>query len=159
MIDFNQHIRAYLKEVQAAIVQSARSQNLNATGTALNSLRVVANQYLIGELRGVFYINFLRTGFTGKPRSVSRLFIDNIIIWMRAKGIFPEKDGQIVPSTSSNIRRSAFGIAKGIVDHGTRVTRGEAGIPITKILEDNLTPYLEGVASEFLLNFKDKLKT
>ena len=157
-IDFNRQIREYLDTVKGDIQSELHAQSMNATGTASASLRVVANQFLIGELRGVVYLNFLFKGFKEKPRSVGRQFVDNIIRWMQVKGISPQRDGQIVASTSTNIRRSAFSIAKGITEKGTRVTRGEAGIDINRILEENLPPYLEGVAAGFLVDFQDKIK-
>ena len=158
MINFNKQIREYLDTVKIDIQSELRNQSLIATGSAVNSLRVVANQFLIGELRGVVYLNFLRKGFKEKPKSVSRSFIDNIIDWMLVKGIQPQREGEIVPSTETNIKRSAFGIAKGIVDKGTPVTRGEKGVDINRILNENLPDYLEGVAGELLLNFQDKIK-
>ena len=157
-IDFNRQIREYLDTVLIDIQSELKGQGMNATGAASASLRVVANQFLIGELRGLVYLNFLVKGFTQKPRSVGRQFVDNIIRWMQVKGISPQRDGQVVPSTATNIRRSAFGIAKGITIRGTRVTRGEAGIDINKILEENLPPYLEGVAGQLLVSFSDKIK-
>jgi len=158
VINFNKQIREYLDTVKIDIQSELRIQEFEATGSAINSLRVVANQYLIGELRGVVHLNFLVKGFKTKPLAVSRAFIDNIILWMQARNIMPKRKGVIVPATYTNITRSAFSIAKGIVDKGTPVTRGEKGVDIIRILNDNLPDYLEGVASDFLLNFKDKIK-
>ena len=157
-INFNAHIREYLDTVKLDIQSELQNQDMNATGTASSSLRVVSNQFLIGEVRGVVYLNFLLKGFTQKPKSVGRAFVDGIIRWMEVRGIMPQRDGEILPATATNIKRSAFSIAKGITEKGTRVTRGEAGIPIRQILDDNLPDYLEGVAGQLLVNFSDKIK-
>ena len=157
-INFNRQIREYLDTVKLDIESELTNQYPGASGQARSSLRVVANQFLIGELRGVVYLNFLLKGFTTKPRSVSRAFIDNIISWMGFRNIQPMRDGEILPSSETNIRRSAFAIAKGVVDKGTPVTRSEKGIDLQRILNENLPEYLEGVAGNLLVNFQDKIK-
>jgi len=157
-INFDRQIREYLDTVKIDIQSELRSQSLMASGNAFNSLRVVANKFLIGELRGVVYLNFLIRGFKGKPKNVSTSFIDNIIAWMGFKGVQPQRDGLIVEATENNIRRSAFAIAKGITETGTRITRGEAGIPLNRILKDNLPKYLEGVQGQLLVSFQDSLE-
>ena len=157
-INFNPAIREYLDTVKIDIVSEMNNQRLVASGTAISSLRVVANQFLIGELRGQAYINTLIKGYSGRPGSIGRKFVDNIITWMQAKGIQPMIDNQVAPDTEGYIRRSAYAIAKGIVDTGTRINKGNAGIPLTKILEENLADYLEGVAGELLISFSDNIK-
>ena len=157
MIDFNKQIREYLDTVKIDIVSEMRNQRLVASGQAISSLRVVANQFLIGELRGEAYINTLMKGYNQRPKHVGRRFLDRIINWMRIKGIQPMNDGQVSPNTEGYIKRSAYGIAQSIVDNGTRINKGEAGVDLVKILDENLPDYLEGVAGELLVSFSDNL--
>jgi len=147
--DLNKVLREYLDTVKDDIRSEIRSQSRYASGWAYNTLRVVGNQILKAELRGVGYLQFLQTGVGSKPRSVSPSFTQRIMQWMRAKGIQPR---------GGNLRRSAGGIARSISRKGTAIKRGQRGIDIDGILQDNLTPALEGVAAEILKDFSNGLK-
>ena len=155
-MDFEVEIRTYLKAVRADVVAQIDKYNYIASGRMRRNFRVVANQFLSGEIRGVFYMNFLQKG-SKKPKGVSRLFVDNIVNWMNSRRIQPKRDGIPVANTTTNIRRSAYGIAKGIVMNGTPATRGEKNLDIVGAMERHKRPYLESIGKEFLLEFNNKL--
>ena len=161
-MDLSKEIRKYLIAVRKDITAQIDKHDFIASGRMRRNTRVVANQYLAGEVRGVYYMNFLQEG-TSKPKKVSKGFVDNIIDWIGYKGIAlkrTRKDGStyIVPNTKSNIKRSAFGIAQGIVDKGTPATRREKNIDIIGAMNRHKNDYLEAIGKEFLLTFEDKLK-
>ena len=160
MIDIARHQREYLETVKLDVLSDLNSRGMNATGNLKQSLRVVENQYLRAQLRGADYLNYLISMNNSKrPRSRGRTFIDNIITWMKARGIRPQRENKIVPATNTNYRRSAFAIAGGIMTKGTKYQKPppqERGIDLRGHLKDNLPPYLEGITRELLINFKDR---
>lgn len=156
-MNLDKEIRAYLVEVKKDLVQQIDNQALIASGRMKNSLRVVANQRLVGELRGTLYTQYNEKGFNVKPKNVSRRFVDNIKEWMYYKGISPKRNGEILPATSTNIRRSAFAIAKGIIDNGTPVTQGLKGIDIEGAMKKHESAYLNNIGKEFFKSFDERL--
>jgi len=161
-MDLEKEIRTYLKAVRKDVAQQIKTHNFIASGRMLANFRVAANQFLAGEIRGVFYMNFLQEGAT-KPKGVNRAFIKNIVDWMRFRGIQPKRrsrDGalSVVPSTVTNIKRAAFGIAKGIVADGTPATRREKNLDIVGAMNRHKSEYLEAIGKQFLLTFEDNLK-
>ena len=161
-MDLEEEIRDYLKAVRKDVTAQIDKHNFIASGRMRSNFRVVANQFLAGEIRGVFYMNFLQEG-TAKPKKVGKDFVANIIEWMRFKGIQPKrinKDGSfyVVPNTTSNIKRSASGIAQGIVDNGTPATRREKNLDIIGAMNRHKKKYLESIGKEFLLTFEKNLK-
>ena len=161
-MDLEVEIRNYLKAVRKDVSNQIDTNGFIASGRMKRNFRVVANQYLVGEIRGVYYMNFLQEG-TSKPKKVSKAFVANIAEWMKFKGISlkrKRKDGStyIVPNTTSNIKRVAGAIAYGIVDKGTPATRREKNLDIIGAMNRHKKPYLEAIGKEFLLTFEKNLK-
>jgi hypothetical protein len=138
--DFSKVFREYLETVRDDIRREMQSQGRNASGYASNSLRIVANQRLQAELRGVRYFEALQRGV--KPKGISPAFVGKISSWMRSKGI----------------EGSAFAIARSIVQRGTAIYRGQRGIDIDSILQDNRTQLLDDMGREIVFEFKKGLK-
>ena len=157
MIPLSKHLREYLETVKGDIIIDLDSNHMNATGFLRSSLRVVENQYLDAQLRGANYLPFVQTQpRTRKPNSPR--FWYQIFLWMQAKGIAPERDGKVLPATTTNLRRSAYAIAKGITERGTKYQRGARGVDLREHMKANLPKALEGISGEFLTQFRDKAK-
>ena len=157
-MNFDRQFTDFLTNVRKDIQGQFREQDLNASGFAMNSLKVVANQYIKAQIVGRRYTKYLEKGWKGRPKSVGRNFVDNIIQWMSFRGIQPKRDGKIIPSTETNIKRSAFGIAKGITQFGTSVNKGFKGLEFQKAINQNMSPFLQSIGAEFTIEFKEKLK-
>ena len=149
MPNFSTILNEYLQTVKSDIISEMSAQGRNASRTAVNSLRVVANQYLQAELRGVAYFEYLQDGVGSQPKAVSPEFRENIESWMRYKGITPDN--------GKSIRSASYGIAKSIVDRGTAIRRGQQGLTITDIIKENIPTALKDISSEMVLEFTDKL--
>ena len=157
-MEFKQENTAFLRNVKQDIQEQFKNRDLIASGFAVNSLKIVANQFINAQIVGRKYTAYLETGFKGKPKNVSTSFINGIIAWMASRGIAPMRNGEVLPSTSTNIKRSAFGIARGIVSRGTSINQGRQGLEIEVAIQKNMTPYLESIGANYVATFKDKLK-
>jgi hypothetical protein len=158
-MDFNKEIRIYLIAVKNDILNQINTNDFVASGTMRNKLRVVANQHFLdGEIRGTFYMQYLEKGYRKKPSFVGRNFVANLIDWMRFRNISPKRNGVILPATETNLKRSAFGIAKGIVKKGTPATRQEKNLDIAGAMAKHVQPLMEGITLEFFKTFNDDLK-
>lgn len=146
----------YLLTVKDDILIDLSARNMNATREAARSLRVVQNQFIRAQLRGVFYIDYL-VSFNQRqsPKKVSENFATGVMIWMQAKGIAPKRGGQVVPRTTTNLLRSANAIAQSIVNNGNPYKK-KRGIDLTKHLNDNKPELLRDVSNALLRSFKDK---
>jgi hypothetical protein len=148
-------IREYLDTVKGDVIADL-NRGINATGAAKTKLRVVENQYFRAQLRGVVYMPFLYS-FNKKqsPKSVGREFIDNIIIWMKAKRVRPQRNGLTVSGSAVNYRRAAFSIAKGITESGNKYKKTR-GVDMTQHLKDNKPELLKDIGRALLTSFTDK---
>jgi len=158
MPDFKQIYREYLNTVKGDIEVQMRRQNRVASRKGIQSLRVVANQFLTAEIRGLKYIQYLEDGVGSHPKSFGRGLIDNIAQWMKDKSISPFRNGEIVPSTSTNIRRAAGAIARSIVKQGTAIRRGEQGLDFQTPIQENMPQLLKDMGRKMVVEFTDKLK-
>lgn len=158
MADFKRIYREYLNTVKDDIQVEMNSQNRIASRQAYNSMRVVANQFLEAEIRGVKYIQYLENGVGSQPKTFGKGLIKNIMDWMRAKGISPFHKGQILPSTETNLKRAAGGIARSLVRNGTAIKRGEPGLHIKEAIDENKPQLLKDMGAEMVLEFKDIMK-
>ncbi len=158
MADFKRIYREYLNTVKGDIEVQMRSQNRVASGDAIKSLRVVANQFLEAEIRGLRYIGTLEDGVGSQPSSFGSAFINDIMSWMKAKGISPLRKGKVLPSTDTNIRRAAGGIARNIVRHGTKIKQGEHGLDLKEAIDENKPQLLKDMGKEMILDFTEQFK-
>lgn len=157
-MDFKTENTEFLRNVLKDIKQQFKTRDLVASGFAINSMKIVANQFITAQIVGRKYTEYLQTGFKGKPRNVSRSFVDGIMLWMGYRGILPKRNGEIIPSTTTNIKRSAFGIARGIVKRGTSINQGRQGLEFERAIESNMTPYMESIGKKYLVTFQEKTK-
>ena len=157
MASFKRIFREYLNTVRDDIVTEMRARNMPATGLAERTLRVVANQHLEAQIRGQIYIGALETGVGSKPRGVGNSLIRNLMVWMKAKGVSPLRNGKVMPSNTDNLRRSAWGIAISLVRRGTAIYRGAKGIDLKAPIKDNMPKLLQSMGTEIVIEFKDKL--
>ena len=77
-LNFNNEYREFLNDVKDNLIMQLKEQNRKATGYAINSLRVVANQKLEAELRGPKYLQYLQTGIGSQPKSIGTKFINTM---------------------------------------------------------------------------------
>jgi len=157
-MNFEKQIRSYLVDVRKDVTKQINALQMSASGRMEHKFRVVANQHLVGEIRGVHYMKYLENTFTGRPQTVGRQFVENIIEWFRYKRLQPKRNGEIIPSTETNIKRSAFGIAKSIVANGTKYSKSGVGLDIQGAMNRHKSDYLESIGKEFLKEFSENLK-
>ena len=129
--DFHTEYLEFLNDVKDNLQSQLKRQNRKATGNAINSLRVVANQKLKAELRGAPYLKFLETGVGSKPRGIGRAFIDRIIEWV---------------------------IGKSIVNEGTQIYQGQKGISISQAIKESKPTLLKEMGQKMMIDFKNGLK-
>lgn len=158
MADFKRIYREYLNTVKSDIEVQMRSQNRIASKSAIRSLRVVANQFLEAEIRGLRYIKFLEDGVGSQPKKGSDGFLSELVEWMRDKGIAPRRRGKIVPATETNLERAAGGIMNSLVRKGSAIKRGEHGLDIKEAVEENKPQLLKDMGAEMALEFKEIMK-
>ena len=157
MIALNNAFRNFLREVKFDLIEQLDSQKRNATGLLKNSLRVVANQRLEGELRGLGYMEFLVFG--SQPSGVGRALVNKLIIWLKAKKIPLRNDkGQFITKNENNYKRSAFAIANHISSRGTAIKRGQKGVSIQDAITRNIDKLGQEVATEYFVDFTNGLK-
>ena len=157
MPDFKAAYREYLNTIIVDVKAEMREQKRRATREAINSLRVVENQFLNAQIRGVKYFDYLRDHSGSKPRGIGRELVSNLMEWMKFKGIQPERRGKIEPSTEGNYKRSAFGIAQNMVDNGNEIYRGQKGIDFHTPIRENMPELLEDMGRVMVVSFTDKL--
>jgi hypothetical protein len=150
--------RNFLKGVKEDLIAQIDSQNRKASGLLRSSLRVVANQRLEGELRGLFYIEYLMDGVGSKPSGISPQFVKRIEQWMRYKGIQPRERGRFARKSNTAYRRSAYAIAKKIHEQGTAIYRGQRGLDIEQAISDNIDTFGQEVAREYEVVFEEQFK-
>ena len=148
--DFHTEYLEFLNDVKDNLQSQLKRQNRKATGNAINSLRVVANQKLKAELRGAPYLKFLETGVGSKPRGIGRAFIDRIIEWVIAKSIQPKE--------KQTIKQVAFAIGKSIVNEGTQIYQGQKGISISQAIKESKPTLLKEMGQKMMIDFKNGLK-
>ena len=123
-------VDAILKRRGKDIVRRFRdkmsSMKLDATRRTSKSFRYeVKPEELIIRYKKSF--ESIDAGLGPRFHSPSR---GKIIEWMKAKNIQPRKNGQFVPSTDANYKRSAFAIGRAIYQNGTIKRFGYRGANI-----------------------------
>jgi len=156
--DFKPIYREYLETVKSDIVVQMKQQKRYATGNSINSLRVVANQFLSAEIRGDRSISTLEDGVGNQPRAVGNNLISGLMAWMKAKGIHPFRRGEVLPNTDKNIRRAATGIAINMVQRGSAIKRGEKGLDIKTAIDENMPELLKGMGKIMVDDFTNEFK-
>jgi hypothetical protein len=150
-LDFNNAYREFLNDVKDNLIAQLKSQGLNATGYAANSLRVVANQKLEAELRGPKYLQYLQTGVGSQPKSIGTKFINALIQWISAKP-------NIQPNPKQTIKQLAFAIGKSIVKNGTSIKQGRKGISISQAIKESRTKLMKEMGQKMRIDFTNGLK-
>ena len=148
-MNLSPQIRAYLIEVRKDLTSQIDELGMKASGRMKRNLRVVANQYLEGEIRGEFYTEFLTKPYTKKPSGVSPAFVARIKSWMQWKGIQPDND--------KTIEQASNAIAHKIVEKGTKWSKPGKGLDIPGAMKRHESKYLKSIGEEFLLTFSKKL--
>lgn len=148
--DFKEEYREFLDAVKINLTAQMRSQNRIATGFAVNTLRIVANDKLEAELRGVGYFKYLQTGIGAQPKKIGKRFINFLKEWIKAK--------RIEPRPNEKIKQLAFRIAQSIVYKGTAIKRGQKGISISQAIKDEKPEFLKQVGAKMRIDFVKGLK-
>jgi hypothetical protein len=149
--NFHTENQEFLNDLRDNLRVQLKRQGRKATGRAINSLRVVSNQKLNAELRGVGYLAYLQTGVGSKPKAIGSRLISNLMEWISYKGI--------TPAPKQTIKQMAFAIANTISADGTRIfQRKEKGISISQAIKETKPKFLKEIGQKMIIDFKKGLK-
>jgi hypothetical protein len=139
-----QSIETLLNGVRDAYVEDQRAKGIRSSGKSAQSLKIRTDENS-GVLTGAKY--FYQQKYGRKPGRFPP--IDDILDWIRAKGITPR-------DTKTTERQLAFLFARKIAESGTDIFEGKR--PALAV-EDKIKELLAVFAKNMAVEFRDKIIT
>jgi len=123
-----------LNNIKDDIVSSINALGLRASGASSSFALVRPKGQNGGRLELLGYVRFLFDRIGRRPGKVSQDGQQAIGDWIQSKGVQPKTfDGRL-----QTLEQQIFMVSRSIAERGTSIFRGAKGIPLDKILQDNI---------------------